>query len=783
MLPRSLLRFERLEDRSTPATFTVTSLADAGPGSLRAAVALAEADTVLDTIVFDPSIRGGTVNLTTFDTGLDPTEFGPSAFIITTPVTILGTGETILRGATAPAFRLFSVQDNSGFGRLSLVDVELSGGLALGGDGFNGGGGAGGFGGAIFNAGQLALRGVTVADNTAQGGNGGAAPVSVSGGGGGGVGGSATGSVGGGPNGSGTGFGQSGGFGGGGAANGQGSGGSGGFGGGGGHSLGSLGGVGGFGGGGGGASGSGTFVADGFGGFGGGDGLNGAGGGGTGFGGGVFNYQGTVVVENSSFSGNAALPGVGGTGTALGRGAGVFNYNGVLSVRSATFTNNDADAGRQIYALGQFSGPAGVATTDVTNSILGQSDVLVTDFVGQVNSSGTSTTTGSGNLIRSSFGFAGGVVSTADPLLGTLAANGGPTRTHLPQTGSPVLDALPATAAGRLTIDQRGLPRVANVQLDIGAVEVQPSPPVIPPPLPPSPPDTTYLVGTGTDVQVRNGDGTLLRTIPAFTGSFITGTAVAYADFNGDGVRDIVAGAGVGGDAHVKVFDGASGGLLFSFYAFAPGFQGGVSLAAADLNGDGVADLVVGAGPGGSPHVKVFDLSTGSVALLKSFYAFDPGFVGGVNVGAGGGALMAATGPGGSPHVKVFAGLTDRLLASFFAFAPDFLGGVRVAAGDVTGDGVTDYVVGAGVGGGPHVKVFDGATGGLTASFYAFPVTFDCGSAVAVQDVDGDGILDVVCGAGTGSPPLVTVYTGGIFTPFSSYFAVNEAILNGLTTG
>ena len=109
---------------------------------------------------------------------------------------------------------------------------------------------------------------------------------------------------------------------------------------------------------------------------------------------------------------------------------------------------------------------------------------------------------------------------------------------------------------------------------------------------------------------------------------------------------------------------------------------------------------------------------------------------------------------------------------------------MRATAGDVTGDGVTDFIVGAGPGGGPHVKVFDGATGARVTSFYAFPVEeFDCGSAVAVQDVDGDGVLDVVCGAGAGSRPLVTVYTGGLFTVFSSYFAVDEALRGGLTAG
>ena len=81
----------------------------------------------------------------------------------------------------------------------------------------------------------------------------------------------------------------------------------------------------------------------------------------------------------------------------------------------------------------------------------------------------------------------------------------------------------------------------------------------------------------------------------------------------------------------MKVFDGASQVLLRSFFAFEPTFTaGGVRVAAGDVNGDGLSDIITGAGPGAGPHVKVFDSQ--SLNVLHSFFAYEPNFTGGVFV-------------------------------------------------------------------------------------------------------------------------------------------------------
>src|SRR5205807_197261 len=114
---------------------------------------------------------------------------------------------------------------------------------------------------------------------------------------------------------------------------------------------------------------------------------------------------------------------------------------------------------------------------------------------------------------------------------------------------------------------------------------------------------------------------------------FMGGVRVATGDVNGDGVDDIITAPGPTGGPHIKVFDGATGNLLSEFLAYDANFSGGVYVSAADLTGDGKAEIITGAGQGGGPHVKVFDALSGT--LLQSFMACDMNFRGGVRVAGG----------------------------------------------------------------------------------------------------------------------------------------------------
>lgn len=288
-------------------------------------------------------------------------------------------------------------------------------------------------------------------------------------------------------------------------------------------------------------------------------------------------------------------------------------------------------------------------------------------------------------------------------------------------------------------------------------------------------------------VRVFTPEGTERFSFFAYDPAFRGGVRVATGDVNGDGMLDIITAPGAGADPHIKVFSGADGSELSSFFAYSPSFQGGVYVATGDVNGDGRDDIITGAGAGSGPNVKVFSGATGSE--LASFFAYGTGFLGGVRVatgdvnGDGLADIITGSGPGAGPQVKVFDGRTQNTLKSFFAYSTSFRGGVFVAAGDVNGDGWADIVTGADAGGGPHVKVFSGANNATLQSFFAFDPAFQGGVRVAVGDVDADDDLDIITGAGAGGGPHVKVFDGQTLTELRSFFAFDPEFTSGAFVG
>lgn len=236
--------------------------------------------------------------------------------------------------------------------------------------------------------------------------------------------------------------------------------------------------------------------------------------------------------------------------------------------------------------------------------------------------------------------------------------------------------------------------------------------------------------GGGPRVRVFSGvDGAILHDFFAYEAEFRGGVFVAAADVNNDGKADIITGTELGGGPRMTVFDVANGTRLHDFFAFDSSQRGGIRVAAADFNGDGHADLVATAGRGTQTRVRVFDGRTRDT--IHDFVPYDVRFTGGVFIAAGDvtgdgiADVITSADVGGGPHVQVFDGRTAVSLYSFFADDPAFRGGVRIAVQNVDGDSKDEIITGTGPGSPARIRIWK--DGSPIEEFYAFDGTYTGG--------------------------------------------------------
>jgi hypothetical protein len=143
-----------------------------------------------------------------------------------------------------------------------------------------------------------------------------------------------------------------------------------------------------------------------------------------------------------------------------------------------------------------------------------------------------------------------------------------------------------------------------------------------------------------------------------------------------------------------------------------------------------------------------------------------------------------AVGTNGGTTAKVTLYNADRSVRfAVTPFGSTYTGAVRVAVGDVTGDGVAD-VVAVTDGGGTstaRVAVINGATGALVSTPALVPAAYTGKLSVAVGDVTGDGVADIALGSNDGGPH-VRVYRGGNFALLSDFVAMTATNFLGRTT-
>ncbi|MFN7971729.1 MAG: putative Ig domain-containing protein [Acidobacteriota bacterium] len=286
-------------------------------------------------------------------------------------------------------------------------------------------------------------------------------------------------------------------------------------------------------------------------------------------------------------------------------------------------------------------------------------------------------------------------------------------------------------------------------------------------------------------------------------GAGTMGTNVASGRIDLATYASILSGPGPGPTLgpHVRAFDRAGAPMAkVSFYAYGT-LRYGSLVATGKLDADACEEIVTGAGAGSvfGPHVRGFDFDGVALAAIAKVSYFAYGTLKwGVDVAAGDvdgdamGEILTEPGPGSTFACQTRGWNYDGIQlssigrVSFVPF-PTTYGG-KVAAGDVDGDGYAEIIVTPGAGpANPQSYLgfdYDGSAIAPLPGFSVTPSAFLYGGRVAAGDASGDLRADLVTSSGPdpAAPAWMAVYEyngslspGTTFTAYASTFGAQVA--------
>ncbi len=260
------------------------------------------------------------------------------------------------------------------------------------------------------------------------------------------------------------------------------------------------------------------------------------------------------------------------------------------------------------------------------------------------------------------------------------------------------------------------------------------------------------------------------------------GVFIASGDIDADGLDEIITAPRVGGGPQVRVFekDGTQRGI--EIWPFRPDTRTGINVASGDVEGDGKDEIAMSQSAEGQAWVKVYKYNN-EKTVLGEWNAFGEATCGASVAMSdidndGGDEVIVAAGEGCGPQVKIYEA-DGTFLKQFFAFEESYHGGLDVSAGDLNGDGFRKDIVVSKKEDAAEIKVFHiGNTIENKASFRAFG-NFSVGAFVSASDIDEDDQDEIIVGAGPGGGPQVELYEGDGTKIDTTFFAYDNKFRGG----
>lgn len=240
------------------------------------------------------------------------------------------------------------------------------------------------------------------------------------------------------------------------------------------------------------------------------------------------------------------------------------------------------------------------------------------------------------------------------------------------------------------------------------------------------------------ELKILRSDGSIINEFLVYNENFIDGINVAGCDFDGDGKGEILVGANKGGGAHVRIFDGyGKPKINIGFFAFDELIKNGVQVGCADIDGDGI-DEILAVGGNEIKQLKIFNSDAELIKQINLPFVSMDIDVSSIDLGGDGvEEILVSGGFLEKPLVQIYRGDLS-LVNEFYAYDENFSGGVKVFAIDLDSDGKQEIATVPGLGGGPHLRVLDGY-GKEKKTAFVFGGKYVGGLSLAVGDMDGDG--------------------------------------------